>query len=199
VTDGLGNIVNLHVLSPLIASANGGRPRMFYKGFMGDALLGFALKREMWGAYDPGNSCQVHLDAHRWHGVINYEASEQQRLFTGEFLAEVGNAVADSYRHGMERAHSSELANQRLYFDLTQRVPRMTLNGVEAARTRAVVRLPYCDNDLLDFALNVPPGFLFERHLAKAALVRYFPKLAKIPLAGTGRPLVPCARDVSVS
>jgi hypothetical protein len=74
----------------------------------------------------------------------------------------------------------------------------MTLNGVEAARGRAVVRLPFCDNDLLDFALKVPPGFLFERYLPKAALIRYFPRLARIPVAGTGRPLASCARDVLI-
>jgi hypothetical protein len=37
---------------------------------------------------------------------------------------------------------------------------------------------------------------LFERYLPKAALVKHFPQLAKIPIAGTGRPLIACARDV---
>ena len=74
----------------------------------------------------------------------------------------------------------------------------MTLNGVEVARSRAIVRLPFCDNDLVDFALTVPPGFLFERYLPKAALVTYYPRLAQIPVAGTGRPLTSCLRDVTV-
>jgi asparagine synthetase B (glutamine-hydrolysing) len=74
----------------------------------------------------------------------------------------------------------------------------MTLNGVEVARSRAVVRVPFCDNDLLDFALTIPPGFLFDRYLPKMVLMRHFTRLAQIPIAGTGRPLVFCARDLGV-
>jgi asparagine synthase (glutamine-hydrolysing) len=196
VVDGLGNIVNLHVLAELEAQSQ--YAQVLYKGFMGDALVGFALKRQMWADYEPGNRYQVHLGAHTQQGVINYTPLQQKRLFTDSFQAEVGDAAFQTYCDGMDRSGVSQIANQRLYFDLTQRVPRMTLNGVEAARSRAVVRLPFCDNDLMDFVLKTPPGFLFERHLAKAAMVKYFPHLAQIPFAGTGRPLTSCLRDILI-
>lgn len=196
LTDGLGNIVNLHVLAPL--EAQGRSDQVFYKGYLGDALLGYALKRQMWADYEGETRYQVHHAVHGEHGVINYDQPAQSRLFTERFRADVGGAVGQAYRDGMDRSGSSQLANQRLYFDLTQRAPRMTLNGVQVARARGVVRLPFCDNDLVDFVLTVPPGFLFERFLQKAALIKYFPGLAKIPLEGTGRPMLTCARDVMI-
>jgi asparagine synthetase B (glutamine-hydrolysing) len=192
-TDGLGNIVNLHVLATLEQQSR--HAQVLYKGFLGDALLGFALKRQMWADYEPGVGYEVHRGVHREQGVLNYDRNEQQHLFTDAFQATVRDAPFEEYRAGMERAGTKQLANQRLFFDLTQRVPRMTLNGVEVARQRAVVRLPFCDNDLLDFALTVPPGFLFDRYLPKVAFAKHFPRLAQIPIAG-GRPLRSCARDV---
>lgn len=196
LTDGMGNVVNLHALATLEPEA--ARARVLYKGFMGDALLGFAIKRQMWADYPPDVAVEVHHGVHNEQGVINYDSAEQAKLLTDDFRANVGTAVSDAYRAGMDRAKVAQLANQRLYFDFTQRVPRMTLNGVEVVRSRAIARVPFCDNDLLDFALTVPPGFLFERYLPKMVLTRHFTELAQIPVAGTGRPLAFCARDLAV-
>ncbi len=194
ITDGMANVVNLHALATLEKEAQSAQ--VLYKGFLGDALLGFALKRQMWADYDEATQWQVHLKVHNSHGVVNYTRDEQSKLFTDAFQSSVGEAVYETYRDGMTRSGVSQLANQRLYFDLTQRVPRMTVKGVEVVRSRALVRLPFCDNELLDFVLTVPPGFLFERHLMKAALIKSYPELAKIPVAGTCRPMIPCARDL---
>jgi hypothetical protein len=178
------------------AEAQSRHAAVLYKGFLGDALLGFAVRRQMWGDYQDEARYEVHRAAHRVHGVLNYEPQEEARLLTDEFVARAGDGAYTAYRDGMDRSGSKQIANQRLYFDLTQRVPRMTLNGVEVARTRAVVRLPFSDSDLVDFVLTVPPGFHFERYLAKAVLVTQFPDLASIPIASTGRPLRACARDI---
>jgi hypothetical protein len=170
---------------------------VLYKGFLGDALLGWPLWRPMWGDYADCDRYEVHRSAYRFHGTLIYEREEEAKLFTDAFVKRVGDGVESAFRAGMDRSGSQQIGNQRLYFDLTQRVPRMTLNGVEVARAHTVVRLPFGDNDLLDFALTVPPGLLFERYLPKALLTTRFPNLAGIPIAGTGRPLLSNARDVA--
>jgi asparagine synthase (glutamine-hydrolysing) len=109
---------------------------------------------------------------------------------------QVGGAVLDSYRAGMDEAGSTQLADQRIYFDYRQRVPRMTINGVEAVRSRAAVRLPFCNYELIDFAISLPPGLRYQRRLMRNAFIRYFPKLAQIPLPDTGLPMTACARDL---
>jgi len=149
---------------------------------MGDAMMGFSLTRHFWADYDPETACEVHLQAHHSLGCLNYNQAEQKQLLTDAFRQRVGSAVYDAYQAGMLRSGVKQLGNQRLYFDLTQRVPRMTINGVEVVRIRAIVRLPFCDNDLLDFVLTVPPGLHFERHLIKTAFARTYPKLPKLPL-----------------
>jgi hypothetical protein len=138
----------------------------------------------------------VHQGVHRSQGVLNYETADLRQLFTEAMQARAREDAYQAYRAGMDRANTHQLGNQRLYFDLTQRVPRMTLNGVEAARSHMVVRLPFADNDLVEFALTVPPGFLFERYLPRIAFARHFPALAKIPIAATGRPMISCVRDL---
>jgi asparagine synthase (glutamine-hydrolysing) len=72
----------------------------------------------------------------------------------------------------------------------------MTIKGVEVVRSHAMVRLPYCDNDLLDFCLTLPLGLRFERRLMKNAFIRNFPEMAQIPFADTGLPMMICLRDV---
>jgi hypothetical protein len=171
LTDGLGNVVNLHALAGIEEHAR--YAEVVFKGFLGDAMFGIALARPMWGDY--GNARHdVHIAVHREHG---YDLCDRS-AFTDPFLKHVGNTLIESYGAAMDRCGVSQLGNQRLYFDLTQRAQRLTLQGVEVVRSRAIVRLPFCDNDLLDFALTVPPGLLLDRHLSKAVFVRRFPEWA---------------------
>ena len=88
------------------------------------------------------------------------------------------------------------LANQRQYFDLTQRARRCALNGVEVVRNKYLVRLPYSDKDLVEFSMKIPPGYLHEKSLMGLAFSQNFPELAKTPLASTGLPMISCAREV---
>jgi asparagine synthase (glutamine-hydrolysing) len=193
-TDGLGNIVNLHAFATLDAQT--AIAKVFYKGFLGDALFGWAIKRQMWGDYDPATHVTMQMDTYIGHGAMPYDPRKGLPVFSEAFNRSAGDGLLEDYREGYRRADSSQLSVQRLYFDLTQRVPRMTLKGVEVVRNRGIVRLPFCDNDLVDFALATPPGLLFERRLQRDALTRHYPRLAQAPLPETGRPLSFCARDV---
>jgi asparagine synthetase B (glutamine-hydrolysing) len=90
----------------------------------------------------------------------------------------------------MAESRSPDLSDQRIVYDFRQRVPRMTLNGVEALRGHMVVRLPFADNDLVDFSLSMPPGLRYERRLIKNAFIRDFPAYAQVPSTETGLPLM---------
>jgi asparagine synthetase B (glutamine-hydrolysing) len=104
LTDGMGNVVNLHALATLEPET--ARARLLYKGFMGDALLGFALKRQMWADYQPDAAVEVHRGVHNEQGVLNYDRAQQSKLLTDSFRARVGDAVYETYRAGMARAGS---------------------------------------------------------------------------------------------
>lgn len=196
ITDGMGNLVNLHMLA--IAEAARQRAEIVYKGFLGDAMFGFGVPARYWADYDEATALNVHLQAYRDYNVLSFDFPEHARLFTGSFLSAVGDGVLGDYRSAMTASGSRQLSDQRIYIDLTQRVPRMTLNGVEAARDQVAVRLPFCDNDLVDLSLRIPPGLRMGRQVIARALAQSFPDLAQVPVTPTGLPLVSCAQDVVV-
>jgi asparagine synthase (glutamine-hydrolysing) len=194
ITDGMGNIINMHALATLDEEAQ--FAKVIYKGFLGDAMFGFGLRHQFWAKYDEATRPKAHFQVHTDQGVITFTPREQDEYFTDAFKSRVKNSVAESYIAGMDDSRSELLASQRLYFDYRQRVPRMTIKGVEVVRSQAIVRLPFCDNDLVDFSIKAPPGLLYERRLMIDAFIREFPKLAQIPVAATGFPLMHCSRDV---
>ena len=196
ITDGMGNIVNMHALATLEPEAE--YAKVIYKGFLGDAMMGFGLRYQLWAEYSEADFVSGHLQVHKDQGVITFNQAEQETLFSPNFRNEVKNAVFDAYVAGMHDSGASLLADQRNYFDFKQRVPRMTIKGVEVVRNRMMVRLPFCDNDLVEFSLTVPPGLRYERRLMKNAFIRTFPQLAQVPVSETGLPMTACARDVMI-
>lgn len=196
LTDGMGSVVNLHALATLDAQTR--YAKAIYKGFMGDAMMGYGLTRQHWANCEREQLAQAHYAAHEERNLLAFGVNEHDELFTPDFRRQIGSGVWDSYRAALSECPAPQLAQQRLYFDLRQRVPRMTLNGVEVVRSMAVARLPFCDNDLVDFTLRVPPGLLYDRYLIKKAFVEAFPRLARVPYTDTGLPMLPCARDVLI-
>jgi asparagine synthase (glutamine-hydrolysing) len=190
------NCVHYHALASVSQATQ--FAKVIFKGVMGDAMMGTALTRHFWADYDSETKANVHFQTHYDRGVLLFTPQEQELLFTAPFQQQINGAVMDAYRAGMLASQSSQLADQRIYFDLRQRIPRMTWNGVELVRSQAVVRTPYSDNDVVEFALRLPPGFRFERYLVKRVLTEKYVELAQIPYTETGLPLRPCARDVLI-
>lgn len=192
ITDGLGNVVNLHALATLEAETE--YAQTIYKGFMGDALMGFFIKRQFLANYDETGLSQVFFN----HYPILFGQTEQRALFTEDFQRCINDVVFDSPLAIMAESGGQQAAEGTYYFDLRHRQRRMGLNGVEVVRSRAIVRTPYCDKDLVEFMLTVPPGLRSERYLLKKAFIQAFPNLAKVPYTETGLPLINCARDVLI-
>jgi asparagine synthase (glutamine-hydrolysing) len=193
LTDGMQNCVHMHALATLSEAVQ--KSCILYKGFLGDALMGYSVNRIFWAHYDVSNQPHIHFQTHLTQNYILFNLSEHERLFTPQFQSLLKESVFDQYRNAFEQSGATSMADQRNYFDIRQRNVRMISHGVELVRSRGIVRLPFCDNDLLDFSLSVPPGLRFERYLVKKALVHAFPELAKVPYTGTGYPLMPCLRN----
>lgn len=196
ITDGMGNIVNMHALANLHEETR--YSQVIYKGFLGDAMMGFALRPPFWANYDEQTLPYVHFQVHASQGVLSYNEAERNQLFSDSFKNSIGTSILDEYVAGMKESQSALPADQRNYFDYLQRVPRMTIKGVEVVRSRAIVRLPFCDNDLIDFALRLPPGYRYERSLMRNAFIKTFPLLAQVPATPAGLPLMSCARDIRI-
>ncbi|GAP10772.1 asparagine synthase [Bellilinea caldifistulae] len=196
LTDGMGNLVNLHAIANLADETQ--IAQIIYKGFMGDAMFGFGLRPRFWADYDRETEIHEHLQAYRDYRVLTFDIPEHAGLFTESFLRDVGDGLVEDYKQGVRSAGVRQMATQRLFFDLTQRVPRMTINGVLVARDRAIIRLPFTDNDLVEFSMTVPPYLAFERKLMIDSFIRAYPRLARIPTPRDHLPLTHCAREVMI-
>lgn len=194
LTDGMGNLVNMHAFATLEHQVK--IAPILYKGFLGDAMMGYGLRHQFWSSYDKPSTVKAHFQVHTDQGVITFNPLEQKNLFTNSFQNDIGDSIISEYQAGMQASGVTSLAAQRLFFDFTQRVPRMTIKGVEIVRSQAIARLPYADNDLVEFSRIVPPGLLYERRLVKHAIIEAFPKLAQIPTTENGLPMMACAREV---
>ncbi len=193
LTDGLENCVHMHSLATLKEEADSAK--IMYKGFMGDALMGYALTRPLWASFDNNTLASDHFKLYKSLGVTLFTQEQLGELLSPSFQHEIGDVVFERLKFALLESCSSLPANQMDYFVLRYRVPRMTINGVELVRSRAVVRLPFCDNDLVEYMLKVPPGYRYKRYLMKEVFIKAFPELAKIPTTENNLPLVPCMRD----
>ena len=194
ITGGNGNIVNLHALAALEQEAN--YASVIYKGFMGDAMFGFGMRPRFWADYDQETMVDVHLEAYRDYRVLTFDTPFHEDIFSDQFYLSTREEWRNDFKNGMFASGAKQMSDQRSYFDLTQRVPRMTINGVEVVRSKTAVRLPFVDNDLVEFSLSIPPYLRINRDLANRAFIEKFPNYAKIPIAQTHLPMITCAREI---
>lgn len=192
LTDGMMNCLAIVALANLLPQAE--LASVLYKGYMGDALLGGHLKRQLWSNHNEDTTVQMLFD----EACALFSLIEQKELFTEDFQSKLGDGVYESFRNVLVGSKIDLIANRQNHFDICQRQRRYILNGVELVRSRVVARTPFCDNDLFDFMLSVPPGFRLERYLLIQAFIQQYPDLAKVPITPTGIPLKLCLRDIQI-
>lgn len=190
LTEGMQNCIHMHALATLHEEVK--YAKVIFKGFFGDALLGYFTFLDFFATYNDDDLFQLLFDYY----PLTFNLSEFDHLFSKGFNDNLEEAVIETFREVVTDSNSNLAANQYLQFDLRQRQRRMGLNGVELVRSQAIVRTPFCDKDLIDFVLMMPPGYRLGRNLVKDVFIQEFPELAKIPFTETGYPLVSCRRDL---
>jgi asparagine synthetase B (glutamine-hydrolysing) len=74
-------------------------------------------------------------------------------------------------------------------FLLKEHIRRGTFGGNIYSNFFYETRVPTLDNDLVDFAFQIPISLKKNRALYRNTFAQYYPELAKIPRDGTGLPL----------
>jgi asparagine synthase (glutamine-hydrolysing) len=193
-TDGLQNCVHMHSLANLYKISD--YVQVIYKGFLGDALMGYGQTRNQWANVSNEVNPQYQFQIHQDQGLILFPFYELKKIINEPNSLDIQNTVFDSYSKSLQEANTLLLADQRHFFDIRFRIPRMTLNGVELVRSQTIVRMPFTDRDLIDYVLSLPPGLRFDRYLIKKAFISLFPDLAKVPYTATGLPMLPSIRTI---
>jgi len=191
ITDGMENVIHMHTLANLTPQAE--QATIIYKGFLGDALMGYFNFRDLHARYATEHIFQLFFK----HYPIAFNPTIHPQLFLPDIQTQLNDSVLNAARDELVPPGTHNLPAELFFqFDLRQRQRRMTLNGMQLVRSQAIVRTPFYDNDLIDFMLRVPQGYRLDRYLIKQAFILAFPELAKIPYTETNYPLVPCRREL---
>jgi asparagine synthase (glutamine-hydrolysing) len=193
LSDGLNSCIHMHGIANLRAMAQ--HVRILYTGSLGDSLMsGNVVQRDLLAVYDEETMARKLFQEY----ARCFDEAGHARLFSDEFYRQVQGHVFDSFRCSFAGVKAPLAASKRLYYSIRQANRRWILEGQRLLRSQIEVRLPFYDNDLVDFMLSVPLGWLIDGYLYNWVLSQASPTLAKIPYEATGLPLVPCMRDLSI-
>jgi asparagine synthase (glutamine-hydrolysing) len=191
ITDGLKSSVHCNMIGPLTEIAQ--EANVLYKGFLGGTIHGYIVSHDR-------------LAPMREEDWFEHVFNERNRLFKERDLGQMYtsgmyNQVRDVPRQSLRNAHATSRStwwvDKDSYIDLYEEDVRFTIQGVQLARSQALVRTPLMDKDLLRFTMSVPPGYRVDKNYYRRAVTKAFPELAKVPYSGTRRPLDQyCFRDL---
>jgi hypothetical protein len=109
-------------------------------------------------------------------------------LLRREVAARLKGESLRSIRRTLAYSGSRNPLDQFDYFHLRQKIRRQAgSNDVLEDYCRVVD--PFVDNDLVDFALQIPASLRLRGNLYKKMIARWLPEVAAIGLGGSGRPL----------
>ncbi|HBF35101.1 TPA: hypothetical protein DDW35_11125, partial [Candidatus Sumerlaeota bacterium] len=139
--------------------------------FFGDHLLPKTLNQPI--SENPGHTFLKKFNA-------AFSPEELLKLLPdGACKNSVGN-LADGFQQRITKTKTNNLSNLCDYVDWRERQRRFILNGNQLLRTAVEVRVPFYDNDLLDFALTLPESVRINITLFREAVVDLIPNLAHI-------------------
>lgn len=192
ITDGLKSCVHMNMLGALDQVTH--EAQVLYKGYLGGTIYGYVVSHDR----------LTSLREDDWFALIFqsrnrlFRPDQFAQLYSSPMQHEVADAPFVALRQALSRSHSACWVDKDNYIDLYEEDRRFTILGVELARSRALVRVPLIDKDLLRFTFRVPIGLRVDERYYRRAFARAFPQLAKIPSTATGLPLTPCFRDLSM-
>jgi len=194
LTDGMESCIHIHALANLKDQAK--HVRLLYSGYLMDSLISPDATRNWFANYDDDTVRGILFDDLNKEYLFAY--SEHEKLFTKRFHIKFKDEFLDSFDKVMAEAKANLLFDWQNNLELLQRQRRFTENGNEIMRSQVITRTPFCDNELVEYALAIPPGLRLNQYIYIKTIARAFNKLAKVPWENTGYPLVECARDLMI-
>jgi asparagine synthase (glutamine-hydrolysing) len=185
LTEGMNNCVNFHGIefTPEIRK----EAQIILNGFLGGELFGFVSFRAI-KLLSQKNSKGWINDFFR---QINYPfpESEQIHLFQPKYYSQIKGLAFQSFVKLVNDIPADSPFNKFHYFRFKEQAPKSFLYGLLVDNNLVEYRVPFCDYDLVDFVLTIPPRekalAIFHRNL----LTEKFPPLGTIPYQRTGLPV----------
>lgn len=183
LTEGFHSWVHMHGISTLDAARS--RFDIDLTGFAGDQHLGGFSTESVKLIEQPDEAAylvrlfQLFNQSYNWPSLT--EAEEHVAL-TPAVRARIAGLAFESLRQELQPYLKHDPARRLDYFAFTQLDLRHYGHHVTFTRSRIDVRHPFCDYDLVDFLLGLPPEFRYTRRLEVVVLNALSPSLARVPI-----------------
>jgi hypothetical protein len=155
-------------------------------GFLGGPLSGGNLPRGV----GPRTPPELAL-ARMWRSKFARYCSEAELarlLKPGVYAAVRGEAFA-AVQRAFIAAATDDALNRCLYVELREQQRRFNSAYRELFGLSCRPVEPYVDNDVVDFALELPKQAMVDQRLYRRMVVRHLPALAQVPQSKTGAPV----------
>lgn len=183
LTDGMQNCIHAHRMQ----TYNEVRDFMDVAliGWIGDSAIGSGFLRSDQSMID---------DKFELFKIISgfYSTDFLSNLFSNDYFPvfKENFALSKNYILKIDENANINLSNNRLmYYNFKERQRRFILMGPVLVKNSIEIRMPFADNDLIDFVLQIPPEFKINKHLYIKTILSMFPDLADCPYQATGLPL----------
>jgi asparagine synthase (glutamine-hydrolysing) len=192
LTDGMNNAVHWHALTLLPSQSQ--VADVVFTGFMGDTILSSEVKPDWILPYDERLVRQRIDEAF----ACVFPGRSQQALLTAEFLKQAADSFQQDLAAVLAAAASSLTCDAVNHFEVVQLGRRNTQFGNDLLRSHVACRTIFCDKDVIEFCLKLPPALRLQRQISQSLIANRFRELAKVPWDKSGLPLADCMRDVQV-
>jgi len=159
--------------------------KVVFNGLFGDVL---------WGSYVTpyllNNNSHRELEK-RLYDKKNaiFKDKHLKEVFLKDIFVNIKGQAYAAFRETLKKAHFSCSANKSDYYMLKERMRRFILYGQVMADCYVRCRFLFFDNDVVDFALKIPPSLRHNEVLYVKTIIKELPELSLIPWEKTGLPL----------
>ena len=110
-------------------------------------------------------------------------------LFLESYYEKNKKLIKKSFDEIQNRKLPTLLLNKYSYLSITQRNRRYIFDQMLIVREEMEMRIPFLDNDLIDFYLTIPPRLRYNAYLISKTFKSLFSELARIPWQNTMAPI----------
>ena len=118
-----------------------------------------------------------------------FPESVQPDLFQAKYYSEVKGLVFQSLAEILDNCPAVSPFNKLYYFRFTEQARKSSLYGLVLDNNLVEYRVPFCDYDLVDFSLSIPPKQRLLAAFYRELLSKRFSPLDEIPYQRTGLPV----------
>jgi len=154
-------------------------------GFLCDTVFGAHLDKSVLRVSGREQLADYLFKKYRVEQVAKYVES----VFSEDFLAGIRETARRNFANTVLEIPFDACDDIVHYWDLRQRGRRYMFPMLSYIRWYLDAADPYADNEVVDFAVGLPPALKRRKRFIYLACKAIFPKLASIPLESVGRSL----------